>query len=109
MYKLSIPLSLQTLNEASLPIYLDEFKKANVERIFLIENTPVYLKSNPIFNGTSTLEHYISYFKEKGFEVGVWLSGFGHGNFFSTGTVRECFAPLTKIKGADGLTTDEGF
>lgn len=109
MYKLSIPLSLQTLNETSLPVYLDEFKKANVKRIFLIENTPVYLKNNPIFNGTSTLGQYIAYFKQRGFEVGVWLGGFGHGNFFSTGIKRECFASLTKIKGADGQTTDEGF
>jgi len=109
MYKLSVPLSLATLSETSLPVYIDEFRRANVERIFLIENTPLYLKNNPIFTGTSRLAYYISYFKKFGFEVGVWICAFGHGNLFASGKTRECFAELNKIKGVDGKTTDEGF
>ena len=109
MHKLSIPLSISTLDESSLPLYIKQFRDANVERIFLIENTPIYLKRTPIFDGTSQLGYYISYFKKQGFEVGVWLCGFGHGNFFAQAKPRECFAPLTKIKGVDGVTTDEGF
>lgn len=109
MYKLSVPLSISTLNEKSIPVYLDEFKKAGVERIFLIENTPVYLKDNPIFRGVSRLGEFITFFKDLGFEVGVWLCGFGHGNLFASGKARECFTELTKIKGVDGKTTDEGF
>lgn len=109
MYKLSIPLSLQTLNDDSIPVYLDEFRKAGVQRIFLIENTPIYLKNNPIFKGTSRLAHFISFFKKQGFEVGVWMCAFGHGDLFASGKSRERFTKLTKIKGVDGRTTDEGF
>lgn len=109
MYKLSVPINISTLNEKSLPKYLQDFRRANVERIFLIENTPIYLENNPLFLGTSRLGEFISFFKEQGFEVGVWLCAFGHGNLFSNGNTRKCFAPLTKIKGVDGKVTDEGF
>ena len=109
MYKLSVPINISTLNEKSLPKYLRDFRSANVERIFLIENTPIYLENNPLFLGTSRLGEFISFFKEQGFEVGVWLCAFGHGNLFSNGNTRKSFTALTKIKGVDGRVTDEGF
>lgn len=109
MYKLSVPLSLHTLNEASLPIYLEEFKKAGVERIFLIENTPIYVKDHPFYTGTTRLEYFIEYFRDRGFEVGVWIGGFGHGEVYGNKDARKYFAEITKIKGVDGKTVDEAF
>lgn len=109
MYKLSIPLSLLTLNEESLPIFLEEFRKAKVERIFLFGGGPFYQKDCALFTGQTRLAHFISYFQEKGFEVGVWMGAFGHGDIMVHAAQKEYFAEFTKIKGVDGKTVDEGF
>lgn len=109
MYKLSIPLSLKILTEESLPIFLEEFRKAKVERIFLFGVGSVYQKDCALFTGQTPLAHYISYFQEKGFEVGVWMGAFGHGDVLVHASKKEYFAEFTKIKGVDGKTVDEGF
>ena len=109
MYKLSIPLSLNRLNEESLPIFLEEFRKAKVERIFLFGGGPFYQKDCALFTGHNQLAYYISYFQERGFEVGVWLGAFGHGDIMVHAAQKEYFAEFTKIKGVDGKTVDEGF
>ena len=67
MYKLSIPLSLKVLTEESLPIFLEEFRKAKVERIFLFGVGSVYQNDCALFTGQTPLAHYISYFQERGF------------------------------------------
>ena len=35
MYKLSVPISMRTVNDRTMPIYLDWFQKCRADRVFL--------------------------------------------------------------------------
>lgn len=109
MYKLSVPININTINEDSLPVYLDEFRKAKVDRVFLTGGFSVYRKDNPLIHNKKKLASLISYFHQQGFETGVWMSAFGHGDILSHDTAGEYTANFTKIKGVDGKTVDEAF
>lgn len=70
MYKISVPLMNSTINEKNREKYLQLCKKAGASRIFLA------IEENCV---PATLKDNISFFKEYGFEVGVWTSTVGHG------------------------------
>ena len=74
MYKISVPISMISVNERTLPIYLEKFKKCHAERVYLCAIGNVYsstclLKTNP-----ESLRRAISYFRENGYWNGaVWM------------------------------------
>ena len=70
MYKISVPLMNSTINAANIEKYLHLCKKAGAIRVFLA------IEGNTI---PDTLKNHINFFKENGFEVGVWLGTIGHG------------------------------
>ena len=71
MYKISVPINSRTTNSENRSIYIDLFKKAEVDRVFLCASL------------TDELDHIrenIRIFKENGFEVGIWTANIvGHG------------------------------
>lgn len=96
MYKLSVPLMSTTITKENRQKYLSLCKEAGASRIFLAlaENTiPENLKEN------------ISFFKQNGFEVGVWISTIGHGFILSHAeAATECeFKPIVDIDGTQRL------
>lgn len=109
MYKVSVPVSLQTMNEKSLPVFVEEFRKAEVDRVFLLGLTPFYKKDCYIYKEPEKMEYLISYFKEHGFEVGVWEGAFGHGGVLSHDRASDYVGKFTRIEGVDGKTEEEAF
>ena len=86
MHKLSIPLMSSSVNKDNRAAYVRQCREAGVKRVFLAHESSSY----PI---PDALGENVAYFKENGFEVGIWLGDtIGHG-----------FA-LTHIEGA--LETD---
>lgn len=102
MYTYSIPVMFTSMTEETRPSYAAVFKQAQIDRVFLCMNDPLwaaqYLKDH--FEKVKT---DISYFRNQGFEVGVWINAFGHGGPLSHDvdglSVSDSF---TKLEGIDG-------
>lgn len=109
MYKLSVPVSIQTMNKKSLPIFVEEFRRAEVSRVFLCGLIPFYKKDCYIYQEPEKMEFLISYLKEQGFEVGVWEGAFGHGGILTHDQQSEYVDSFTRIEGVDGKVEEEAF
>lgn len=73
MYKLSVPLMSSSIHEGNRAEYVRQCREAGATRIFLAHESSAY----PI---PDRLAENVAYFKEKGFEVGIWLGDtIGHG------------------------------
>lgn len=71
MYKISLPIRNNSLNEENKPIFVELCKKAEVSRVFLTAS---------LAEDTKVLSENIDYFKNAGFEVGIWVGNtIGHG------------------------------
>ena len=76
--KISVPINIKTLNERTLPIYSEQLKRASAERVFICILDPVFT-TGALDGIIDRLSMSVSYFKECGIEVGIWISAFGHG------------------------------
>ena len=79
MYKISVPIMEDTLNEQSRVEYLKWLKEANIERVFIsmhpINRGDVSAKSLEIIRETA------KFFKDNGIEPAVWVGrSIGHGS-----------------------------
>ena len=101
MYKLSIPLSMNTINDQSIWQYIDIAKQCKAERIFICGYGHFYETDSTLYTSPQTLKKYISIFRENGFEVGVWVTAFGHGVALSHETDLPP-AKYTQIQGING-------
>ena len=79
MYKTSMPISMTTVNERTLPIYLEQFRKCRAERVFICGIDNVYTPNSLLKTDPESIRRAIAYFQENGLEVGIWISAFGHG------------------------------
>ncbi len=109
MYKLSVPIAIETINENSICKYVEQFKNSGVDRVFVTSISSVLRKKDIIYTNPDKLKETIRYFKNKNFEVGVWISAFGHGSMLANDKGGAYLAPLTKIRGADGKEFEEGY
>ena len=94
MYKISVPIMATTITENNKKDYLALFKNAGASRIFIALSD---------YTIPPTLGENIAFFKQNGFEVGVWLSTIGHGFVLShTEDVTDLkFIPITNIEGEE--------
>ncbi len=93
MYKISVPLMNSTIHPVNRDKYLELCNRAGASRVFLA------LDSNTIPGG---LKDNIAFFKQHGFEVGVWISTIGHGAVLSHVDGAEAepeFPPMIDIEG----------
>ena len=110
MYKLSIPLMSSSINQGNRDIYVHQCREAGVERIFLAHESSMY----PI---PDALAENVSFFKENGFEVGIWLGDtIGHGfalSHIEGGMDASAFPLMVDIQGEPRpfayCPMDEGF
>ena len=79
MYKTSMPISMTTVNERTLPIYLEQLKQCHAERVFICGIDNVYMPDCLLKQNPESIHRAISYFQQNGLEVGIWISAFGHG------------------------------
>lgn len=79
MYQLTIPLYLSVINDESLPVFLEEFKKAKASRVLLCGTGYPFKEDSPLYTQTEKLKQAIQYFQREGLEVGVWINNLGHG------------------------------
>ena len=79
MHKISVPIHIQTIDEKSINGYIEECKRVKADRVFICDSTPIFSASCLLTNDKDKMTMAISAFKDAGFEVGIWISGFGHG------------------------------
>lgn len=109
MYKLSVPVSIDTIDDSSVEAYIAEFKNAKVDRVFLLSAASIMRKDAFVYTCPEKMERLIARFKEAGFEVGVWLGAFGHGGVLAHDKGSDYVADFTRIRGSDGGMSAEGF
>ncbi len=90
MYKIAVPVSIGSFNEESYPIFLEEFKKAGVGRVFVCGLNPPTQTNFEFYNSAEKGAYYIDKLKKDGFEVGIWMGSIGHGSTLSheSGEIR---------------------
>lgn len=103
MYKKSVSICLLSVNESNMHVYLDMIKKCKVDRVFICGLGYVCTKQTILYTNTQLVKNVISYFKNNGLEVGVWIESFGHGGAL-VGESLVSFDKYTKITGVDGKT-----
>jgi len=79
MYKLSVPISLKSINDDSMKIFLRDFKACGVERVFICGLGYIFDQNDYFYSHADVLQSAINTFRKNGYEVGVWISAFGHG------------------------------
>lgn len=100
MYKVSVPISFNTLTEENASVYIDSAKKSGVKRVFFCGFGDICNKNGILYTDTKRLQNIINLFKENNFETGVWVSAFGHGAALLH--QKEFADTFTQMVGVDG-------
>lgn len=109
MYKYQVPISIESVTEHSKPIFVEEFKKGNIERVFITCLLPIYRDDSSLWTYNKQLRDAIEFFRNEGFEVGVWIGGFGHGAVLSHETRNATKYEYQSMMGVDGDTVHDTF
>lgn len=101
MYSLSLPINTSALNDSNRNDYLDQITRAGVNRVFLTTG----LEGN-----FDIFPENIKFFKERGFEVAIWVGNtIGHGstllNSMDTGEAPK-YQRLVNLKGEELYSTN---
>ena len=103
---ISVPITVHSLINDSFEVYSKEMKKQGVGRIFLYgvgypyDDTFIFKNSKKL----SVLKQAIKKFKSDGFEVGIWVTGFGHSDVLYSGNVEKIKRKYRPIVSVDGKT-----
>lgn len=103
MYKLSVPIAVETLTEESLPLYREFLTKCGVQRVFLCCLGEMYSPACMIYTDPERLKAIFAFFRNLGIEVGVWVNALGHGELLSHQKENER-GDYTPMEGVDGRT-----
>lgn len=75
---LSLPLINGQSTPETRPAFLHELRRAGVDRVFICPGNP-FGNEEKLAAEMALLTENINYYKENGYEVGVWIGGLGHG------------------------------
>ncbi|MBQ4088723.1 MAG: hypothetical protein IJC56_02415 [Clostridia bacterium] len=104
MYRISTPISIANPRfEAYYKDYIEQFKKAKVDRVFLCAaqwTSPESEKQRVI----ALLKKYIPRIRAEGFEVGIWINSLGHGGTCGDFVNTDTGDGLTRMVSLDGQT-----
>lgn len=112
-YKLSVPVKLAAVSDTTFPVYVQYLQEANADRVFLALDRCWFY--GPDEEERERLKKYIARFAGAGFEVGVWISGFGFGgpvekeNLDTAGKLTHITSITGKAAGDAFCPTDEVF
>ena len=108
MYKLSVPIAVNTLTEDSLPLYLQTVNDCGAKRVFLTLLNNVYSSESLLQQDPARIERAIRYFQDNGLETGIWIGTFGHGGAL-THQAKDQAPTFTKMAGVMGEVCEAGF
>ena len=77
MYRISVPLINRTVTPDTREDYLREFRRAEVERVFLVPSTD--MEKGCIYDFEALCDN-LRWFAERGVEAAIWVgASLGHG------------------------------
>lgn len=79
MYKYSAPVMISSVKDDELSEYHEYLQKCDIKRVFFALPDYIFVKRWYLEENKETVQRKINYFKERGYEVGVWTNSFGHG------------------------------
>lgn len=113
MYKTSVPIAIQSMSdnhfEKDLQKYLEYFRRGKVERVFLVILPGTYTKKIDDDIKSEKLKRAVEFFKENDLEVGIWISGFGHGAALKHDSSVEKRNEYQKLTGVYGESYEHGY
>lgn len=102
MYKLSVPILIQSLTDDNLSTYLDLLKQCKAQRVFIGNSDAIFQPDSIIYTRAAMLEKSIRFFQANGMETGVWASTLGHGGALSHDQEEYSTSDYTYIEGIYG-------
>lgn len=78
MFIYSAPVMISSVKDEELPKYHEYFQKCDIKRIFFALPDYIFVKKWYLEENKDAVQRKINYFKEKGYETGVWTNSFGH-------------------------------
>ena len=115
MYKVSIPINAELINDATLPVYYNYICNAKVHRVFLF-GLDMNISCDEWGDIYENINRAVQFFKGKNLEVGIWINSFGHGCTLShelKTNNTSVYTPIEDVYGniSDGshCPMDEGF
>ncbi len=94
-----MPLSINCLNEKTRPMYVEQARKCGAKRIFIGSIGNIYEKTNRVYTEPERVKQEIEYFRNAGFEVGIWILTLGNGH---------ALTPAQRLKGENNFTQITG-
>lgn len=79
MYKISVPVTLESLDRYGKEYYVELLKSMKADRVFLCPSSDKKFWDN-YSDEISRLKNYVTYMKSNGFETGVWVWAFQYRN-----------------------------
>lgn len=101
MYTVSVPISMQTVTEQSLPRFGELLAQMDAKRVFLCGVGEVYRRDSMLYTQPARIRQAIAYFRSLGMEVGIWVNTFGHGALLAHQTAADVgdYTPITDCHG----------
>lgn len=92
---------MNTINDETLPKYLEKFRAAGVQRVFICGLRTIYTDSSLLNEDEDRVRRAVRFFQGAGIETGIWVSAFGHGSapMGIDGFARDMYTPVTGIHG----------
>ena len=103
MYKLSVPISMETLTEEAKPLFARMLAECGVERVFLCCVGELYRTDCLPIAEPEQLRSALEWIRGLGMEAGVWVNTFGHGELLSHQSENER-GDYTSMEDVDGRT-----
>jgi len=72
------PVMVSSVKEEELAAYHEYFTKCNIKRIYFALPDYIFVKKWYLADNFDSVRRKIDYFKERGYETGVWTNSFGH-------------------------------
>lgn len=102
MYKLSVPISVKTITDDNIDIYLKQLEAIKAERVFLIGFGKIYSPDSIIHSEQPKIIRIMDILRSKGYEVGFWVCAFGHGQVLAQSVPDANDAKYTSMEGVNG-------
>lgn len=102
MYKLSVPVCINTITDENIAVWLDILRSCKAERIFICLAADVCTDISILYNDPQKLRNTIAFFKKHGFETGFWINSLGHGGALLHDTAGTENATFTQMAGVLG-------
>lgn len=102
MYKYTLPIHLNVLNDETLPELLAMAENAGIHRILLCDTDHVFSEASVFRVREDFIRRALKAFHDASFETGIWISAFGHGVPLNCDRERKTDYPFTVMEGVAG-------